>query len=624
MGIKDKQTYGEYYWAMQVEANTFFADESEKAISPYLSGLLSDIPLIDEFPSGMKRFVKGMASPSSFAFLPFMAGVGINAIDEALDIAFEPAMLALKRNYGKRFKSKWLTPTEVNTLWSRKKITEGLWDEVIAAEGYEKVLGDSLYEAQIPYPSIPDLILYSRYHDEPNNPFSEFQKWFNISPREWPVWNWLGLQRLTTDQVQTLFRRGLINEGNLYDELAKIGWQAEDRPVIKEIGWSIPNAMLLVQGNLQQSESREKILADISYADINPKYAQLYLDAILTKPSSQDIIAYQLRKDPTLSGLEINLSKIGIHPNYFDIYRTLAYPIPPVADIITMAVREAFSPEIAARFGQYEDYPLEFEQYALQKGLSSEWSKRYWAAHWSLPSPSQGFDMLHRGAITQDELNLLLRALDIMPFWREKLTKIAFRLLSRVDIRRMYQVGVMSESEVYESYLELGYSDRDAKRMTDFTVKQVLQTQSKFTTSDIVTAYSKYMITRSEASSLLSDVGVRPENISFILSSAEYERTWALTDARIAGIRNLYKKKVYTDDKARSELLRLDLPAARVDVLMEQWYIDEKDKPELHWTTAQTLSFVKSNLITPERGRLELSKIGYDAEHINIYMESLK
>ncbi|GAI47954.1 unnamed protein product, partial [marine sediment metagenome] len=90
----------------------------------------------------------------------------------------------------------------------------------------------------------------------------------------------------------------------------------------------------------------------------NPAYAQKYLDAILTKPSSQDIIAYQLRREPALAGLAAELRKIGIHPNYHSLYRELAYVIPPVADIITMAVREAFTPEIAERFGQYEDYPV--------------------------------------------------------------------------------------------------------------------------------------------------------------------------------------------------------------------------------------------------------------------------
>lgn len=624
MGIKDKATYGEYYWAMQVEANKFFADESEKSITPYIAGLLSDIPIIPEFPSGIKRFIDGMSEPSSFAFLPFMAGVGVNAIDEVLDVAFEPALLALKRHYGKKFKSKWLTPTEANTLWSRKKITETFWDEVIAAEGYEAVLGDAFFESQLPYPSIPDLVLYSRYHGDADAPFGEFQRWFNISPRDWPVWKWLGLQRLTTAQAQILYKRGFIDEYRLFAELSKIGWTAADRPFIEELGWAIPNAMLLVQGDLQQMRPIESILKDISVADINPRYAQQYLDAILTKPSSTDIIAYQLRKDPSLSGLESQLRKIGIHPDYFAQYKELAFPIPPVADIITMAVREAFTPEIAVKFGQYEDYPLAFEEWAEKKGLSKEWSQRYWAAHWSLPSASQGFEMLHRGLINRSELDMLLRALDVMPFWREKLTGIAYRRLSRVDIRRMYRVGVLTEAEVYEAYLELGYNERDARRMSDFTVKQVLETQSKFTARDVISAYAKYMITKSEAKDLLSILGVRDENISFILLTAEYKRAWELTDDRITAIRNLYKKEVYTPDQARDELLKLDLPATQVDVLMEQWYVDEKDKPPRHWTTAQTLGFIKAKLISPERGRKELLDIGYDAEHINIYMRSIE
>jgi len=622
MGIKNKRTYGEYYWAMQVEAQKFFADDSEKAVAPYIASLFADIPDVSLLPKGIQNLIRGISEPASFAMLPFLAGVGINAIDEALDIAFEGAFTVLKRKYKTRTKETWLTSEQANVLWSRQKIPEGLWDEVIASEGYEDILGSALYESQLAYPSIPDLVLYSRYHGDADAPWGEFQKWYNISPREWPVWKWLGLQRLTTLQMQTLYRRGLITNTDLFSRLAQIGWSAIDRPFIEELGWTTPNAMLLVQGDLQQRQSQEQILKDISIADINPRYAQTYLDAILTKPASQDIVAYQLRKDPSLAGLDTDLRRIGIHPDYIEHYKTLAYQIPPIADIITMAVREAFTPAIAEKFGQYEDYPAPLEMWAEKKGLSKEWSERYWAAHWSLPSPLQGFEMLHRGVIDESELNLLLRALDIMPFWRDKLTKIAYRRLTRVDIRRMFRVGVLTEEQVYDAYLEQGYNERDARRMSDFTVKQTLATQSKFTARDVIAAYTKYMITRSEASSLLGEVGVRGESISYIISTAEYKRAWELTENRIAAIRNLYKKKVYTDDKAKAELLRLDMPAERVDVLMEQWYIDEKDKPVRYWTTAQTLAFIKDKLISEKRGRQELFNIGYDKEHIDIYMEA--
>jgi len=624
MSIKDKATYGEYYWAMQVEAQAQFDEDIESAFAPYFGGLLADIPEISELPVGLQSFMRTLAEPPSAGFGDLVKLTGAETLAEVLKDALQPSMSMLKRAINRKALETWLTAKEAVTLSSRKKIPDDYFYLLTASAGYEKITADAYFTSQQPYPSIPDLVLFSRYNGDPDNVWSTIQDFYNVDPVDFKVWEWLGKQRLTTLQVQMLYKRGIITESELYNKIAEIGWYGNDREFIEQLAWSIPNAMLLVQGDLFQQQDEDRILTDISIADINPNYAKKYLDAILTKPASQDIIAYQLRREPELSGLASELQRIGIHPNYTDLYKELAYVIPPVADIITMAVREAFTPEIAAKFGQYQDFPAELETWGLKKGLSKEWTERYWASHWSLPSAGQGFDMLHRGLIDMNELNMLLRALDVMPFWREKLTGIAYRRLSRVDIRRMYGVGVLDESGVLAAYLELGYNDRDANRMSEFTVKQILATQSKFTTRDIIAAYSKYMITRSEAASLLEVVGVRKENISFIISSAEYKRAWELTDNRVTAIRNLYKKEVYDADKARSELLKLDFPAERVNVLMEQWYIDEKDKPPRYWTTAQTLSFIKAELITPERGRAELSAIGYDDEHINVYMEASK
>ncbi|GAI65380.1 unnamed protein product, partial [marine sediment metagenome] len=390
-----------------------------------------------------------------------------------------------------------------------------------------------------------------------------------------------------------------------------------------DLAYILPNPMLLVQGGLMQDIGDEDIIKNISMGDIHPDYAQTYLDAVLTKPASQDIIAYELRKDPSLRNLPERLRKIGIHSKYHPLYKELAYQIPPVADIITMAVREAFTPEIARKFGQYEDYPPDLELWAMKKGLSKEWSQRYWAAHWNLPSPLQGFEMLHRGVIGVGELNMLLRALDVMPFWRDKLTQIAYRRLTRVDIRRMYKAGVLTVAEVYESYLEHGYNPKNAKRMTDFTVQWALPKEASITRSDILTAYKNRMITRSEASDLLADMGEEYFHREFMLKAVDYKKELELTENKIKGIRNLYKRRVYDENKTTDELSKLDLPAEEISGLMTQWYYEVKAEVPRRWTTAQVLSFIKAGLITKERGIVELGLIGYDTEHITIYVKSI-
>lgn len=624
MGIKSPTTFGDYYWAKQVEAVEFFDEEQEAAFAPFFAGILSEIPYTDELPSNLRRFINSLANPPSAGFGGFALGVGVEMVDETLHNLLAPAMKMMARSINKRAKETWLTSQQVNTLFRQGKITKELWETTIASEGYEDVLGKFLYETQLPYPTIPELITYARYHGDADTPFTEVQKWFDISARDWPVWKWLGLQRLSTLDVQTLRRRNLISDSNLYSRLAKIGWSQEDRPLVAELGWLTPNAMLMTQGDLQQGKTTADILKDISLADINPKFAQTYLDAVLTKPASSDIIAYELRKDPDLSNLPQRLRKIGIHPDYTDVYKTLAYPIPPVADIITMAVREAFTPDVAARFGQYENFPPDFEKYAAMRGLSKEWAERYWAAHWSLPSPQQGFEMLHRGIVNSSELFMLMKALDIMPFWREKLMQMSYRRLTRVDVRRMYKAGVLSEKEVYEAYLQHGYTPENARRMTDFTVQWATPQHASITRSDILTAYKRRMITRKEAAELLMDMGETYFHYEFMLKAVDYKKDLELTDNKIKGIRNLYKTRVYDKNKTTDELLKLDLPTDEVDDLMQLWYYEVKAEPQKLWTTAQTLSFAKAGFITQLRAVDELKAIGYDDEHITVYMKSIE
>ena len=85
----------------------------------------------------------------------------------------------------------------------------------------------------------------------------------------------------------------------------------------------------------------------------------------------------------------------------------------------------------------------------LKAGLPEEQARNYWAAHWELPSAQMGYAMFQRRIIDHETLVMLLKSLDIMPFWRDKLIEMSYNPLTRVDVRRMYGLGVLSEEEVY-------------------------------------------------------------------------------------------------------------------------------------------------------------------------------
>jgi len=622
MSIKSPATYADWYWKNYVEAQSAFDDQLEVALSPHAAQIISGSGMTEFLPDWLKPIFTQLQQPPSAGYGDILGRFVSEAADSVVGNMLGAALQDFGYSMNGFFRDTRIDFPTASILYQRKAIDQNLYESRMISAGYKEAEGAAMYLSQLPYPSIPDIMLYARYHGNPENTKGIVWDFFDVSERDYDLWEWQTLQRMTTPDVQTLYRRGYLNDNEYYNELLQIGWQRSDIEKMTEVGWSLPNAMLLVQGNLLNDVEDEKILIDISRADIHPEYAQTYLDGVLTKPSTSDLISYLLRKDPDLTNLDQQLRRLGVHSAYSDVYRTLANPIPPVADIITMAVREAFTPAIAERFGQYEDFPPQFEEFAAQKGLTKDWAMRYWAAHWNLPSPSQGFEMLHRGVIDVDTLDFLLRAQDVMPFWRDKLVAIAYRPLTRVDVRRMYKEGVLDEADVYQAYQAAGYSDQNAERMAEFTIRQTLSSLSKFSSADIVKAYVNRSISKSEAGSLLREIGIRTEDASYILSTADYKRQWELESEQLKGIKNLYKKQVYDENQTRDKLSGLNLPAEQINALMQQWYYEVKGEAVATWTTAQTLSFLKKNIITRDRAIRELQLNGYDQEHINVYLYS--
>jgi len=68
----------------------------------------------------------------------------------------------------------------------------------------------------------------------------------------------------------------------------------------------------------------------------------------------------------------------------------------------------------------------------------------------------------------------------------------------------------------------------------------------------------------------------------------------------------------------------LTLPADYIDTQLQQWQAKSAAEVIATWTTAQTLTFLKKQLITEERARKEFVDLGYDVEHINVYIASAK
>jgi len=313
----------------------------------------------------------------------------------------------------------------------------------------------------------------------------------------------------------------------------------------------------------------------------------------------------------------------GYSPEEAQIMYRLGKVIPPVQDIITMAVREAFSPAIASKFGQYEEFPADFAFWAARTGLDQEWAERYWAAHWNLPSPEMGYEMLHRGIIGRDELSMLLKALDIMPFWREKLMNLSFRPFTRVDVRRMYNAGVLSQEEVTKAYMELGYDADKAAKMTAFTVALNTEKEKDLSKTDILDGYARGLITAAEAVPYLVSMGYSQGEAEFFIAREDQKAEKALKSARMALVKARFLAGTYSEQQAKLELAKYNISDAEIETALPTWTL-ERDKKVWLPPVTDLKSWLVGGVISREEYRAEMKARGCPDKYIEYYLKAVK
>ena len=296
---------------------------------------------------------------------------------------------------------------------------------------------------------------------------------------------------------------------------------------------------------------------NLSMLRLNPVPPETALRLWLRGFKSEDDLNLALRQNGLYGSDQIALKKA-------------AWSIPPITDLIRFAVKEVFTPEIANQFGMFQEFPQAILPHTRAQGLSDEWSKNYWASHWDLPSPTMGYNMLHRGIINQQQLKDLLKALDVMPFWRDKLVALSYNPLTRVDVRRMYDTGVLNKQDVYQSYLNIGYSPTDAHRLTEFTIRWAngndeneadkLKTKTR---AIIEKAYSRGILSRNDAKRELVELKYHPDDVELFLDIIDYDEYIRLhpdrsidNNNKLESITlNAYRRKSISKDDALEQLL---------------------------------------------------------------------
>ena len=336
-----------------------------------------------------------------------------------------------------------------------------------------------------------------------------------------------------------------------------------------------------------------------------------------------DLSTLLLRERMSEGDFDAELGKRGYKPDEIAKLKELMKVIPGLGDIIRMAVREAFTPSVVDRFQLHAELPGEMVSWAKKQGLSEDWARAYWASHWELPSLSMGFEMLHRGEITESDMELLIRTHDVSPFWRDKLTAIAYTPYTRVDVRRMYDAGVLDIKAVYRSYRDIGYDHEKATNMTTFTVALSNAAERDLTKSEVLNGFKIGYFREGEAREQLLALGYDETEADYYISKVLWDLWQKEIKEQVKYLEMQYTRELIDQHAVYSELGRLNLPSEQVNRYIRTWDIKRAAKTKT-LTATQLAKFRTQEIIVDGEFRSEMSGIGYSDRYIEWWLESIK
>lgn len=204
------------------------------------------------------------------------------------------------------------------------------------------------------------------------------------------------------------------------------------------------------------------------------------------------------------SFLKDDVTSLGVDEKHLEALEELYWKVPGAGDVIRYAVREAYTPEIYKKFGQDQDFPTEALGDAEAAGIKEDRLRKEWISHWDLPGVAQGYEMYHRGIITLDELKVLLRARDVMPYWRDKLIDIAWDFPNRIELRMMARYGIVDKAYLVKVFEKIGVAEEYRSTIADMNIAVGILT-------DLRTRYANGYINSDQVKQELADAQLAPE-----------------------------------------------------------------------------------------------------------------
>jgi len=546
----------------------------EKEYAKIAFKLVDKMLKMEEMPEDIRPFLEEVKSPKSPAGAAIASSIGMSALSGVATTALSNPLRALSYALNKALPNLLVSPEEAILAYRRGKVTPELLTTILKSYGYSEdrqEVKKAAIKAVIGLGDIKDLTL-----------------------------------------------RGEISPAKVNQRIMDMGFDETDANEIKILFNLIPTIDEAILGERRKEITHSEALDLVAAQGMKSIYYDLRYQITKELLDLGSIRLLKFRKELPDTEVLPMIEKLGYDSETAAKVIELFEYIPPIPDIISFAVREAFTPSVIAEFELHTEFPPDFEKWAKKQGLSKEWALAYWAAHWILPPLTLGYEMRWRDIINDEQLDMLMKTQDIMPFWRDKLKQVTYRPYTRVDVRRMYQTGILDRAAVKRSYLDLGYDEEKAENMTLFAISEGASTEKDLTKADVLDGYRKTLLSEAEATSFLVDLGYDPEEVSFYILREDYKRYSEQKKLLLDMYEKMYKKGILDENGIIEALSAADFAASEIDYHINLWDIEKKvttSTPAL----GDLKSMLKERVITKEEWIKEMRGKKFSDMYISWY-----
>lgn len=294
----------------------------------------------------------------------------------------------------------------------------------------------------------------------------------------------------------------------------------------------IPSAEQATEAWLAGGISNDQLTAWLLANGVCPEPWSVMLDARRSRFDPLTLVALRRRGFIDATQYTRGMREQGwIHSEQHDLLWRLSDQVPPLTDLLRFMVRDVENPAVVEPFGLdvgfTDNWRGQLKEWGYQQGITEQYARYSWRAHWDIPSPGQLYAMLHRLRhlpagdplkVTEHDVETALKQDDVLPFWVPKLMAISYSVPTRLDARRAFQLGTIDEARLEKNYQQLGYDDENARLLTTFEAELK---RRRFRSHPAAKLYRQNLINRQAAIDWLKRDGADDQGYILALQEAD-------------------------------------------------------------------------------------------------------